>query len=310
MKNKWKSGIWALGFRPWPALIGAGLVLGLSTGTGGRSLLPEGPSDHPDGPEVAVDSPAGKKLLIVETGWSGPPKRKRPRTLAKTGRPLGKLPDPTVLDPGGVSRDLYDKTLFAALNQHYYSLLNQQQIMPRVGKLVMDFTLHSDGHISGMNISQGQEDGLFGLLCQQTVLGIVPFSPWPACMSRTFPTNQNSVTITFYHHGEFAGNSRSTMRRERSHLKYVLSYPCPSIRPIAPKSSVEAKDSYLSRPSFLDWPRGYGADPFHAPDWDEKIKWGKPEQMTPGKWPSGAFPQGKDVFHPPPMRPSGGFKGR
>jgi len=138
----------------------------------------------------------------------------RPRTLAQALAKRGMLAGERMKQDGGVSRrgrvamvdvkatpfGAYDAAFIAAVQQRWYDLIDNSQILPRSGKVVLQFRLTSDGRITDLRVNEETVGELLTLLCQRAVTDPAPYAPWPSDMRRLIGENHREVTFTFYYH--------------------------------------------------------------------------------------------------------------
>ena len=139
----------------------------------------------------------------------------KPRTIAEA---LARLPDNQLAgqkmkQEGGVHRKLnlslfdaaatpfgaYDQYLIAAIQSHWYALLEERSYAAESrGKVVLQFVLHPDGRVTGMTMSDNTAGEVLGYICEKAVLDPAPFSAWPNEMRRMIGENR-PIQFTFYY---------------------------------------------------------------------------------------------------------------
>lgn len=123
------------------------------------------------------------------------------------------MPGDMMKQQGGVQRHLeissldakatpfgaYDYALVAAIQQRWYTLLDQRAYASDGrGKVVLHFTLHHDGRITDLSIAETTVNEVLGLMCEKAVSDPAPYDSWPAEMRRTMGETRN-IQITFYY---------------------------------------------------------------------------------------------------------------
>jgi hypothetical protein len=139
----------------------------------------------------------------------------RPRTIAeaRARQQDNRLAGQKTKQEGGVRRHLdmsavdakatpfgaYDWALIQAVQQRWFSLLDQQAYAyDGQGKVVLQFTLHYDGRITEMSVHENTAGFKWGVICEQAVQDPAPFSAWPAEMRRMLGNTRN-IQFTFYY---------------------------------------------------------------------------------------------------------------
>jgi outer membrane biosynthesis protein TonB len=144
------------------------------------------------------------------TAAQAQPKRDRPRTLADARAEKG-LPGETSRQAGGVARlsgdptmdaartpfGDYDRDFVEAVQSRWDSLL-EGRMENAVGKVVLEFDLHSDGRITGMTNALNEVNLLLETFCESAILDPAPFKPWPNAM-RSLITDPRHLRFTFYY---------------------------------------------------------------------------------------------------------------
>ena len=137
----------------------------------------------------------------------------RPRTLAAALQQKGIVVAPKMKQEGGVKRSgsvsldvkgtafgAYDEAIVAAVQQHWYDLLDERKYASDgTGKVVLEFRLNHDGKISDMKTTESDVNDLLTLLCQRAVLDPGPYARWPDDMRRLVGGNFREVRFTFYY---------------------------------------------------------------------------------------------------------------
>jgi hypothetical protein len=140
------------------------------------------------------------------------PPSERPRTLEEARVQNPALAGQKLRQPGGVSRrgqvafdvkispfSTYDAALIRAVEQRWFSLLESSTFLQRSGKVVVEFTLHSDGRIDGMREVENEVGEILGWLCQRAISDPAPYGEWPSDMRRMIGATTREVTFTFFY---------------------------------------------------------------------------------------------------------------
>jgi hypothetical protein len=166
------------------------------------------PAPAPQPGDLTVGQPS-RQPADTATGTGKPD---RPRTLAAARAARGLLAGERMRQDGGVSRrgrlsvdvkgspfGAYDAAFIAAVQQRWYDLIDSSQVVPRSGKVQLQFRLTYDGRITDMRVNEETVGDLLTLLCQRAVLDPAPYARWPADMRRMIGQDYREVTITFYY---------------------------------------------------------------------------------------------------------------
>jgi len=139
----------------------------------------------------------------------------RPRTWqeAMARQQASRLPGQKMKQEGGVRRHLeissldakatpfgaYDAALVEAISQRWFSLLDQRDYASDSrGKVVVQFQLHYDGHVTDMNVAENNVGEVLAIICQKAVLDPAPFAAWPGDMRRMLGDTRY-IQFTFYY---------------------------------------------------------------------------------------------------------------
>lgn len=141
----------------------------------------------------------------------------RPRTIKEAMAQQHKTPGQAMQQNGGVRRmsvaslnvkatafGAYDAELIDAVTQRWYDLLDKNRFAyDRQGKVIIRFTLHSDGRLTGLEIQEDTVDdhpkGIWAIVCQAALEQAAPFAPWPSDMQRMIGDNIRPVTFEFFY---------------------------------------------------------------------------------------------------------------
>ena len=138
----------------------------------------------------------------------------RPHTLAEAHQLAGDK----MKEDGGVQRQRlaasfdaigspfgeYDARVIAAIEQHWYDLLDSQNFtQDHGGRVVVQFHLNSDGKISDLHIVQSDVGPVLSDLCQAAIREPGPYEAWPQAMYRRIKTESGNdyreVQFTFFY---------------------------------------------------------------------------------------------------------------
>lgn len=142
----------------------------------------------------------------------------RPRTLAEARarqpQRYAQAPGQKMKQEGGVRRHAlesslnvlatpfgaYDAALIDAVRNRWYDLLDQRSFAgARTGKVMLQFHLNADGHVSEMRLMENTVDLTLALLCESAIRDPAPFNPWPGELRRLVGADYREVTFTFYY---------------------------------------------------------------------------------------------------------------
>jgi outer membrane biosynthesis protein TonB len=149
-------------------------------------------------------------------GDASEPKPERPRTIRQALAQMqpNQLAGEKMLQDGGVRRHAeiasldtkatpfgaYDAALVEAISQRWFTLLDQRDYASDSrGKVVLQFVLHYDGRVTGMDMAENSVGDVLGLICQKAVLDPAPFAVWPSDMRRTLGDVRH-IRFTFYYY--------------------------------------------------------------------------------------------------------------
>jgi hypothetical protein len=139
----------------------------------------------------------------------------RPRTLqeARARMPESMLAGQKMRQEGGVRRRLeiasldakatpfgaYDFALIEAIEQCWYSLLEDQQYASDYrGKVVLQFRLHYDGRISDLTVTENTAGSVPGWICRTAVDKPNPYRAFPGDMRRIVGDSRE-IQFTFFY---------------------------------------------------------------------------------------------------------------
>ena len=186
---------------------------------------PEKPAPQPEPKPRAAEKPGDlAKLRPDDLKTPAAPKpdsfkpeppavaRPKPRTLAEARQAKAMLTGEKMRQDGGSNRrgkiafdvkatpfGAYDAAFIAAVQQRWYDLIESSQFTPRVGRVVLEFRLFSDGRITDMKMNGNEVGQMLGLLCERAVLDPAPYPKWPSDMLRMIGVNYRDIKFTFYY---------------------------------------------------------------------------------------------------------------
>ena len=171
-------------------------------------LFPLQPAPPPEPKPKPPDSPGDRQ----NDATMGTAPSDRPRTLAAARAAKGMLAGEKMRQDGGANQrgqlsvdvkgtpfGAYDAAFIAAVQQRWYDLIDNSQVVQRSGKVVLQFRLIYDGRITDMKVNDNNVGELLCLLCQRAVLDPAPYARWPSDMRRVIGENYREVTFTFYY---------------------------------------------------------------------------------------------------------------
>lgn len=148
------------------------------------------------------------------------PRRERPRTLAQARAQAPDQAPPTsgsigekMKMEGGVSRfgvestldaratsyGAYDAAVIAAIQQRWYSLLDERGFsLERSGKVVVDFRMKHDGSVHDLKVVEADVGDILTIVCQKAIMDPSPFGAWPRQMRIELGDNRD-VRFTFHY---------------------------------------------------------------------------------------------------------------
>jgi outer membrane biosynthesis protein TonB len=142
--------------------------------------------------------------------------RPRPRTIAEARarqQNSSRLVGEKMQQDGGVRRRLeissldakatpygaYDEALVEAIQQRWYALLDERDYASDTqGRVVVQFTLQYDGHITGLTVVGSSVPDVPRYLCEKAIEDPAPYEPWPAEMRRVLGDVRH-IQFTFFY---------------------------------------------------------------------------------------------------------------
>jgi len=165
-------------------------------------------------PKPVVGDLAMAKPELKPQPETGKEEQTRPRTLVEARMRQAQRNQVTgekMKQDGGVQRHLnisafdakatltgaYDQALIDAIQQRWNDLLDERSFaLDRSGKVVIEFTLHSDGRVSDVNKVSTTVGDTLAYVCQLAITDPAPYMAWPRDM-RLQIGEERRITFTF-----------------------------------------------------------------------------------------------------------------
>ena len=143
------------------------------------------------------------------------PKPERPRTLKEARAQQQQMPGRQMQQDGGVRRikmvasldtkstafGQYDAQIFQAIQQYWQDELDRNQFaQDRTGRVTIRFTLHYDGSVDHVEITDNGVGILLGSFCQESIDQTAPYGKWPADMLHMIGSTERMITVTFIYY--------------------------------------------------------------------------------------------------------------
>ena len=180
-----------------------------------QNPTPPKPTEGPNPVNVAMVKPSetpesAKNSAVLKPEAALP----RPRTLAAADA-QAKLTQEAMKQDGGKKKisaneamdvaampfGAYDERIVVAIEANWNELIYAQKLArSHIGKVVVTFRQHSDGHVSQLQTSLNDGDKIMEILCQRAIEGAAAnnaFGPWPSDMRRLLGTDSRLVKFTF-----------------------------------------------------------------------------------------------------------------
>jgi len=104
------------------------------------------------------------------------------------------------LDVRGSPLGSYDAQFIAAVQQCWFQLLEAHRYsLDRLGKVVLDFRLTTDGRITEMKVADTDVGEIFTTVCELAVSKPAPYEKWPADVRKMIGRDYRDVRFTFYY---------------------------------------------------------------------------------------------------------------
>lgn len=139
-----------------------------------------------------------------------PQPRPRPRTVAEAKLQQALLAGEKMKQEGGVPRrgdvqldvvgkpfGAYDQAVVLAVQNRWYTLIEQSRVAGGSGRVIINFRLYSDGKVSIVEPTESEVDAFLESLCVRAVRDPSPYEPWPPAMLREVGRNYREIRFTF-----------------------------------------------------------------------------------------------------------------
>lgn len=138
----------------------------------------------------------------------------RPRTLAQVFEQSPQLRGEKFKQDGGVKKrgvtasldvrastfGAYDRAVIQAIEERWFQLLEENAFSgERVGKVILEFKLHSDGNVTDMKVVETSVGEVLALLCRRAVTDPSKYEKWPSDMRLLYSSGFREVRFTFYY---------------------------------------------------------------------------------------------------------------
>jgi outer membrane biosynthesis protein TonB len=181
-------------------------------------LQPTPPTTEPTDAPEPIPSQAqatGDLAVTPDPSTSQTDRPPRARTLTEARLNKGILVGPKSRQEGGVRQrgalsldakgspfGAYDAALIAAIQQHWYDLIegNLSKSALRSGRVVITFTLHADGRVDNVEIRQQEAGEIQALVCSKAIKDPAPYAKWPDRMRTELGRDYRELRITFHYY--------------------------------------------------------------------------------------------------------------
>jgi hypothetical protein len=161
-------------------------------------------------PPAPTSTPAAALTVTNLVATSGIPASAQPTAPSSAGGAVPGQPGLTpvaigtlsmvagALDPKQAPFGVYDAKLVAAVQQHWFQLLEQFKVTQgEPGQVVVEFRLNASGRISDFRVVESEVGEIRKLLCQRAVQDLNPFQAWPLELRREVQTNYRDMRFSF-----------------------------------------------------------------------------------------------------------------
>ena len=175
------------------------------------------PEEGPNPGTLAMAKPASAPEPPTDAVVIKPePALSRPRTLAEAAA-QAKLAQASVKQDGGKAKfsvteamdaaatpfGEYDEKIIVAIEANWNELLEARQLArSNIGKVVVTFRQHADGHVSLVNTTMNEGSQIMSILCERAIESAAAdnaFGPWPSDMRRLLGIDHRLVKFTFHY---------------------------------------------------------------------------------------------------------------
>ena len=170
-------------------------------------------------PEPAREQKPGETLLArakprPQSPPPQPEERRRPRTVAEAKAQKGIIEGRKMRNDGGARKHTigtsldvratpfgsYDAMFIEAVQARWYSLLEERDFVGgEAGKVVVEFRLNHDGHITALRVVESEVNEVLSWFCQRAILDPSPYRPFPSDLRRMLNHDYREVRFTFYY---------------------------------------------------------------------------------------------------------------
>lgn len=154
-----------------------------------------------------------KSTLGDLKGEKTPTPRRPPRTLAEAQMRQASLESELTQQEGGSEKiainstvssrstlyGAYDAIMFRVIEKHWHSILRSSS-SHGLGRVQLEFRLHSDGRISQLRISQRDTPLSLAIYCRRAVEETAPYPPWPKEMLDEVGKDYRDLDLSFHYH--------------------------------------------------------------------------------------------------------------
>lgn len=164
-------------------------------------------------PRAEVDPSPAPPEVSPNAPPPAPAPRARPRTVAEAKLRQALLAGEKMQQEGGVARKgpvqldvkgvpfgAYDEMLIAAVQNRWFSLLEERRFAGgTIGRVVVTFKLHSDGSVRIVEPTETSVDPLMTGLCVRAIRDPAPYEKWPSDMLRMIGAPSREMRFTFFY---------------------------------------------------------------------------------------------------------------
>lgn len=158
----------------------------------------------------------GDLAFAKPTPESKPPEtqpKPRPRTVVEAKLRQGTIQGEKMKQDGGVKNrgpivafdakattfGVYDEKIIAAVQQRWYSLLEESRLPTRPGRVVITFKLHADGKVDEIVVDDEDVGDILAVYCRRAISDPAPFDRWPDDMKRQIAREYREIKFGFYY---------------------------------------------------------------------------------------------------------------
>jgi protein TonB len=146
------------------------------------------------------DAPKARPRTIKEALARQPPNQLAGQKMKQEGG-VKHAAISSSLDVTATAFGAYDAMIIAAIQNHWYSLLDERNFgYERSGRVTISFRLHADGTVTNVEFKDNTVGAGLGLLCQSAIKDPAPYPSWPGDMRRKIGVEYRDVTFTFLYY--------------------------------------------------------------------------------------------------------------